>query len=177
MIGAVHFRNDGSDRGVLLGLGILARFRFEIGGLKYGVRFMIAAAGIYRANDGELVHHGSLLGQVLAELDAWQFCRDHTKRTTVNQRSVGFGIPGIDMTGSAGHPQQDDTLARSDRFPRFGSGCTRLQQSRQRQTGQTGKSSLQHTAPIGHRQTFGRTSVKVRKGMAMRNGMSKLVHS
>lgn len=77
-------------------------------GLHNLIRFVIALTTIDRSNDRKLVQHRGLLGQVLANEFTGDGGSDRLKRTTIDQRTIGFHIPGVDMTRPACHPQQDD---------------------------------------------------------------------
>ena len=60
----------GDDRGdgrIFVPFRIHPRLGFEIAGLKNLVRLMIAVPRVDRADDGQLVHHRRLLGQILAQ--------------------------------------------------------------------------------------------------------------
>ncbi len=107
---AAFLRDHRSNRRVGIGLGIDPRLSFEVARLKDHVGFMVALLGIDRANDSELVQHGRLFGQVLADLHPGQFGRDHTEGATVLIRPIGFRVPSVYLTGAAGHPQKNDTF-------------------------------------------------------------------
>src|SRR5438874_10777087 len=54
--------------------------------------------------------HGRLLGQMLADDRAGELGRDDRKRPAILQRPIGLGVPGVDVAGTAGHPEKDDAL-------------------------------------------------------------------
>ena len=87
----------------------------QVGRLEDLVRLVVAVPAVHRADDRELVEHRRLLRQVLAERDAGQPGGDDAEGAAVLERAVGLGVPGVDLAGAAGHPEQDDAL-----FPRIG---------------------------------------------------------
>ena len=88
------------------------RRRLEVAGLEHRVRLMIAVPGVHRADEREAVEHGGLARQQLADAHAGQPGLDAVERPAIAERAIRLGIPGIDVARPAGHPQQDDALAR-----------------------------------------------------------------
>ena len=103
-----HDRGDGRE---VFGLLIDARLGGQVGRLKDLVRLVVAKRGIHRADDGQLVHQGRLLRQVLAEAHAGKLRGDRAERPADSDRRIRLHVPRIDMAGAAGHPNQDDALA------------------------------------------------------------------
>ena len=115
----------------------------RLAGLEDLVRLVVAVPGVHRADDRELVEHRRLLRQVLAEQDAGQPGGDDAERAAVLERAVGLGVPGVDLAGAAGHPEQDDGLASPDRPARLGGAGPVAEQVRQAQPGQARQAGLE----------------------------------
>ncbi len=109
-VGPAVLGDDGADGGVLVALGIDAGGGESVAGLEGLVGLVIAAGGIDGAEDRELVEHGRLLRQVLADDHAGDLRLDDAEGAAVLDGSVGLGVPGVDLTGAAGHPEEDDGL-------------------------------------------------------------------
>lgn len=110
VVGFTMFGDDGPDGGEVFGIGVGAEFGVEVTGLEDAVGFMVAESGIDGANEGEVVHHGGLFGEVFADGYPWDIGLDGLKRSAVIEGSIGFGVPGIDVAWTAGHPEEDDTF-------------------------------------------------------------------
>jgi hypothetical protein len=81
---------------------------------------MVTVPGVHRSDNGEPIEHRCLLRHVLAKQDAGQFGGDDFDGTTVLERAIGFGVPGVYVAGTAGHPEQNDRLAALDWLPCLG---------------------------------------------------------
>ena len=136
-----------------MAVGIDARGGFQAAGLKDLVGLVIAVAGVDGADDGKLVHHGCLPGQMFADGDARHARGDRREGPAVLDRPIGFHVPHVDVAGPAGHPQQDDALA-----PGWLTVSRRLgpllEQTRQRHPGQPRQARLEHVAPADESQAF-----------------------
>ena len=110
MIRTAMFRYNRTKGRVILRFRVRARLVGQIRGLHDHVRFMIAEAAIDGSNEGELVEHRGLLWQILADVRARQFCGDCLEGAANLTRPVHLWIPGVDVRGATGHPQQDHGL-------------------------------------------------------------------
>ena len=156
--------DERGDRRIHLGFGIGAGFGRHVPRLHDGVGFVVAAATVDRADNRHLIEHRRLFGQVLAELDAGQFRIDRGKGAPVGVGAGRFGIPGIDVAGATGHPEQDHAFASgSDRLLSCRGACS--EQTRKAQPRQTGHARLEHSAAIRHEQSFTRTTIQVGERM------------
>jgi hypothetical protein len=104
MVGPVELRDVGANGGIVLGIGIGPPLGRQIASLEDLVGLMIGVLSVHRPEDRELVEHRSLFGKMLAQEHTGQFRRYHAERTAIFQRSVGLGIPCVDLTGSTCHP-------------------------------------------------------------------------
>ncbi len=86
VIGAVHLGDDRGDRRIFVAFGIRARGRRQVGGLKYGIGLVIALQRVDRTDDRELVEHGRLFGQMLADHHAGQLRLNRGERAAILQR-------------------------------------------------------------------------------------------
>ena len=106
--------NNRANGRVLLGNGVGTGFGFQVRCLEHRVWLMVAVPGIHRADDCELIEHARKLRQVLAYLYAGQPGGNHAKGAPVFNRPVWLGVKRINMTGAAGHPEQDHRLVAGD---------------------------------------------------------------
>ena len=168
--------DDGREARIHLRLGIGARLGEDVGGLHHHVRLVIAAAAVHRADDGELVHHRGLLGQVLAEVNARKLCGNGFERPAITGRRVGLRIPHVHVAGTAGHPEENDRFVAAHRATGCGGLRTDAEQVRQRQPAEARETGLQHRAaaedvqPLAHARVQRGERVPVRAGMGEVSG-------
>ena len=115
-VGPAVLGDHRADRRCHFGTGIKPGLRIEMPGLKDPVRFMVTMSCVYRANNRTAVEHRRHLGQVLAKQDAWQLRLNHAKRAAILQRTIGFGVPRVDLAGTARHPQKNDGFVAAPFF-------------------------------------------------------------
>jgi len=171
MVGAAHLGDDRPDGGVVVAVAVDAGGRLDVAGLKDLVRLVVAVARVDRAEDRQLVEERRLLGQVLADEGARQARGDYAERTAVLVGAVGLGVPGIDVAGPAGHPEEDDALGVSGTaagFSRFAAGA---EQGGEGEPGQAGQPGLEHAAAAAHRKPFAPARVQAGKRMQAMLGM------
>ena len=128
---------------------------------------MVAVAGVDRADDREVVEQGGLFRQMLADPDSRQPRRNCGKRPAILWRPLGLHVPGIDVAGTAGHPQQDDALAvfrRAVTLRRVGS---RTQHIGEREAGQSAQPGLEHAAPTREDQPVALARVEILERVTM----------
>jgi hypothetical protein len=156
--------DDCADGRILFRLRILAGLSGSIGRLKDFVGLVVAEAAIDRADQREAVEHRRLLGQVLAQEDARQFAGRHAERSAILRRAVRLGVPRIDMAWPAGHPQEDDALARF-RPALFSSDRLMAKELRDRKSRHACQTRLEHAAPAANEHSFALSGAKGREGM------------
>lgn len=154
MIGFAMFSDDGPDGGIVFGIGVGAEFGVEVTGLKDAVGFMVAKAGIDGANEGEVVHHGGLFGEVFADGDPWDLGFDGLKRAAVIEGAIGFRVPGIDMAWSTGHPEEDDAFGRLGGLLLGEGRMLMLQPSREGKASESVEAGFEHIAAGGDEESF-----------------------
>jgi hypothetical protein len=162
----VVFGDEGADGGVVFRLGIGARLAVGIGGLHHLIRLVIAAPADHGADQGELVHHGGLLGVVLAEVHAGQSGRDGAERAADLDGGIGFGIPGIDVAGAAGHPEKDHAFVAAHGAPCPGGGGAGAEQAGKGDAGHPGETGLEQTAAAAHGEAFADAGMQIGEGVA-----------
>ena len=111
IVGTVVLGNKRADGRIHPPVAIAARGGLAVTCLESHVWFVITLVSIHGPHDSELVEHRRLFGQTVTDDDARLGGLDHAKWTTIVVRSVGLGIPRVDMAGTTGHPQQDHRLA------------------------------------------------------------------
>src|SRR5581483_3094748 len=137
------------DGGVEVRGAAEARFSVEVGRLKDLVRLVVAVAGIDRADEGEAVEHGSMFRQMLTEADSRQPGSDGAEGAAVHRGTVRLGVPGVDVAGSARHPQEDEALVTFRLADRAS-----LEESGEGEAGDTGEASLEEVTPGGDGQSL-----------------------
>ncbi len=90
---------------------------------------------------------------------------DDAERTTVLERAVGLGVPGVDLAGAASHPEQDDGLAAPDRPAGLRGAGPVTEQARQAQPGQARQAGLDQVAAAGDNQALPLQRVEVGEGV------------
>ncbi len=102
---------------------------------------IVTVAAIDRTEDGQPVENAGLQRQVLAEADARNFRGDRGEGPADFDGRLGLGIPRIEMTGTAGQPEENDGPP-SRPILRSGLGST-TQHVGQRQAGDACQAGLQ----------------------------------
>ena len=105
--------------------------------------------------------------QVLTNLHTRQFCGTNAKRSAILKGPIWLGIPGVDMAGATGHPEQDHALAASQRLPGSGGFGTDPHELRQREACHAGQGCLEHASPVLHHEAFTDTRVQPGEGVVV----------
>ena len=110
----------------------------------HGDRRMVAGRAVDGANNRQLVHQLRLQRQMLADLDAGHAGRHRLVRSANLLRRQRFRIPHVDVTGSAGEPDQyHGSLVGRRRAGGCGGGLQRLVEGN---AGQSGRPKPQEPA-------------------------------
>src|SRR5262245_4849730 len=107
---------------------------------------MVGTPRIDTAEDREAVHHRRLLRQMFADDQPWNARADDAERPAVLRRPVRLGVPGVDVAGAAGHPEQDDALSLARGLSVLGRLCLLLEQTGQGETGHPGEAGFEEVA-------------------------------
>ena len=83
MIGTMMLGDDRGNCRVVFSQIVGTGFCFAVAGLKNGVRFVIAALGINRPDDGDFIHHCSLFRNMFAKAHAWNRSGDGCERPAI----------------------------------------------------------------------------------------------
>lgn len=135
--------HHGGHRRVQVSLRIDPGSRRPETGLHDVVRLVVAVPTVHRADQGEVVHHGGLLGQVLADMDSRDLGRDVLEGAADLRGHPGFHIPRVDVGRPAGHPEQYHRLPTGGTSWRRGVR-TQAEQSGQGQASEPGEARLEH---------------------------------
>ena len=135
-------------------------------GLHHLVRLMTAYTGIDRSDQRETVHHRRLLRQMFADGNPRHLGLDRFERSAVIQRSLRFGVPGIDVTRSACHPEQNHTLL-PHRLTRLAGSRPELLQAGKREPPQSGEACFEHIPTAEYAEPFTVQWMEVGKGVLL----------
>jgi hypothetical protein len=105
---------------------------------------------------------------VLAEKNAGQPGGDRGERSTILERTIRFGVPCIDVTGAAGHPEEDHGAVRGEGSNRAGAGITGEEQSGKGKTGAASEACLEEAAARSDEETFRGAGSPVAEGVRMK---------
>jgi len=147
-LGAAEFSNDGGDGRVHVSERIDAGFGLPVPRLHDHVGFVVAFASINGTDEGEMVEHRGLFGEMLRDGDAGEGGGNRLEGAADFLRGVGFDIPHIDMAGTAGEPKEDDAAVAEDVFTREGQLFPLLEQAGEGDSRQSGEAGLEDSAPI-----------------------------
>ena len=100
-------RGERAHRRVTAAVGERWRLRQRVAGLHGGGVMIAAFPAIHGADQGQPVHDTGLQRQVLAHSEAGDLGVDRPKRTANLDGGTGFGVPRIDVAGTAGEPEEN----------------------------------------------------------------------
>ena len=112
-----------------------------VAGLHHGGMMIDAIAAIDRADHRHAVEQARLQRQVFAKANAGHYGGNRAERPPHLHRSIGLGVPRIEMTGAAGEPEENHRLAAG--LAAAGGLGSSPQHDRQRQTGDARQARLE----------------------------------
>src|SRR5262249_32188895 len=98
------------------------------------------------------------------------------ERAAILERSVGFGVPGVDVAGAAGHPQEDDAGTSPDGLSRSRRRGTLPEQRRHGQSRDAGEAGLEQVAPAEQDQPLAIERVEGREGVLLMRWAADFPH-
>src|SRR6516225_2294243 len=107
---------------------------------------MAGIAMIQAADNRPFIHDLAALREQVGQDNSGHLGRTNAEFTAILDRGVGFGIPHIDVAGSAAHPENDDRMRVSRTGARLSGSGLKTKQIGQAQSGGSENAGLQETA-------------------------------
>jgi hypothetical protein len=167
VVGPVMPGDGGADGRAESAAWVDARGGLQVACLEDGVGLVVAGTGVHGAQEREAIHPCSLPGQMLADEDAGDAGAGDAEGAAILRRPGGLGVPGVDVAGTARHPQQDDRLAARGLRSRGGS-VPLAQQGGQAEARQAREARLEEVAPRRHRQPLRHAGEQRSEGVVVR---------